>query len=37
VAFHQGLAVVGAVLLAVLHTVDVVFEAWPLPNSRVRK
>jgi hypothetical protein len=37
VAFHQGVAVVGAVLLAVLHAIDVVFEAWPLPNSRVRK
>ena len=37
VALHQGLAVIGAVLLAVLHAADVVFEAWPLPNSRVRK
>jgi hypothetical protein len=41
VALREGAAllgaVVGAVLLGVLHVVDAVVEAWPLPTSRVRR
>jgi hypothetical protein len=37
IALREGAALVGAGLLGILHLVDAVVEAWPLPGSRVRR
>jgi hypothetical protein len=33
-ALFQGVALLGTALIGVLHVVDAVVEAWPLPISR---
>lgn len=37
ILLREGAALVGAALLGILHLVDAVIEAWPLPGSRLRK
>jgi hypothetical protein len=37
IVLREAAVLLGAALLGVLHVVDAVIEAWPLPGSRVRK
>lgn len=35
-ALHQGAVLLGGALIGLVHTIDTVLEAWPLPTSRTR-
>jgi hypothetical protein len=36
-ALREGAALLGALVLGLLHVADAVLEAWPLPTSRARR